>query len=465
MRDSLSSGKIRIISCMADASDKPLSVSFVSLGCPKNLVDSEKMLARLAEGGCVVGAPMDDCDAIVINTCGFLAEARDEAMGVISEALAHKSAGRTARVVVAGCLAQRDGDELFDQAPGIDAIVGVNDREAILQAVTGVSRSKVSPCGGQIGSDAGRFRLTPRHTAYLRISEGCSHHCSFCTIPAIRGPFRSKPVACVLDEALELIADGAVELNVIGQDTTSYGSDLGEIDLSGLLRQLDSLTGAAWIRLMYTYPQRFTDDLVETVDRCAHVVPYVDIPLQHIADSVLRRMGRGVGRGRIEELLGKLRTADISIRTTFIVGFPGETDDEFEQLLAFVKEFEFDAMGVFAYSPEPGTPAADMDGQVPADIKAGRIEALMGAQQEIAFAANAAAAGQVVDVLVDGVDECGRCVGRHAGQAPEIDGLCILTEPRDAGQFVTVEVAGADGYDLIVRPLRKGSGSQTHRES
>ncbi|MBC8867864.1 MAG: 30S ribosomal protein S12 methylthiotransferase RimO, partial [Planctomycetes bacterium] len=413
---------------MTDADRQPVSVSFVSLGCPKNLVDSEKMLARLAEGGCVVGAPMDDCEVIVINTCGFLAVARDEAMGVISEALEHKAAGRAARVVVAGCLAQRNGEELFEQAPGIDAIVGVNDREAILQAVTGESNSLVSPCSGRIGSDAGRFRLTPKHVAYLRVAEGCSHPCTFCTIPAIRGPFRSKLAVDVLGEAAELIADGAVELNVIAQDTTSYGSDLDEIDLAGLLRQLDALDSATWIRLMYTYPQRFTDDLVRAIDECPHVVPYVDMPLQHIADSVLRRMGRKVARGRIEELLGKLRTADVAIRTTFIAGFPGETDDEFEQLLTFVREFEFDAMGVFAYSPEPGTPAAEMGDQVPDEIKAERVAAMMAAQQEIVFAANDDAVGQFVDVLVDGLDAQGRCVGRHAGQAPEIDSMCILTE-------------------------------------
>jgi len=437
---------------VTDGDRQPVSVSFVSLGCPKNLVDSEKMLACLAEGGCVVGAPMDDCEVIVINTCGFLADARDEAMGVIFEALEHKAAGRTARVVVAGCLAQRNGDELFDQAPGIDAIVGVNDREAILQAVTGENNSQVSPCSGRIGSDAGRFRLTPKHVAYLRVAEGCSHPCTFCTIPAIRGPFRSKLAVDVLGEAAELIADGAVELNVIAQDTTSYGSDSGEIDLAGLLRQLDSLDGATWIRLMYTYPQRFTDDLTRAIDQCARVVPYVDMPLQHIADSVLKRMGRKVKRERIEELLDKLRDANIAIRTTFIVGFPGETDDEFEQLLTFVKEFEFDAMGVFAYSPEPGTSAAEMGDQVPDEIKAERVAAMMAAQQEIVFAANDDAVGQFVDVLVDGLDAQGRCVGRHAGQAPEIDSLCILTEPRDAGQILTVEVVGSEGYDLIVQP-------------
>mgnify|MGYP002642251563 CR=1 FL=1 len=207
---------------------------------------------------------------------------------------------------------------------------------------------------------------------------------------------------------------------------------------------------------MYTYPRRFTDDLVSAIKQCAHVVPYVDMPLQHISDSVLRRMGRRVKRERIEELLDSLRDAGVAIRTTFIVGFPGETDAEFDELLEFVKEFEFDAMGVFAYSPEPGTPAAVMSDQVPDEIKARRVEQMMAAQQEIAFAANADAVGQLVDVLVDGVDEQGRCVGRHAGQAPEIDSLCILTEQRDAGEMLTVEVVGSEGYDLIVQPYAGG---------
>ncbi|MDP6046079.1 MAG: 30S ribosomal protein S12 methylthiotransferase RimO [Phycisphaerae bacterium] len=438
---------------MTDVYDKPVSVALVSLGCPKNLVDSEKMLASLAQGGCVVGAPMDDADVIVINTCGFVADARDEAMGVISEALAQKASGRATRVVVAGCLAQRNGDDLFAQAPGIDAIVGVNDRQAILQAVTGQSKSQVSSCGGEIGSDAGRFRLTPRHVAYLRVAEGCSHHCTFCTIPSIRGAFRSKPAGDVLSEAAELIADGAVELNVIAQDTTSYGSDQGDVDLAGLLRKLDAMDGTTWIRLMYTYPRSFSDELVSAIIECGHVVPYVDMPLQHISDSVLKRMGRKVSRQRIEELLDKLRDANIAVRTTFIVGFPGETQTEFDELLEFATEFEFDAMGVFAYSPEPGTPAAKMPDQVPDEIKAQRLEAMMAAQQEIAFAINEDTVGQLVDVLVDGVDEQGRCVGRHAGQAPEIDSLCVLTDPLPAGEMVTVEVVGSEGYDLIVTPL------------
>jgi ribosomal protein S12 methylthiotransferase len=303
--------------------------------------------------------------------------------------------------------------------------------------------------------DAGRFRLTPEHTAYLRIAEGCSQECRFCTIPAIRGPFRSKPLADVLAEAKELTADGARELNVIAQDTTAWGSDLeDEAGLAGLLRRLDAESGADWIRLLYTYPMRFTDDLIDAIAECECVVPYVDIPLQHIANSVLERMGRGATGELSRRLLTKLRerVEGIAIRTTFMVGYPGETEEEFAELLGFVRAERFEAMGVFAFSPENSTPAAEMDGQVPEDAKAARREALMLAQQEIAFAANEAAIGSDRTVLVDGPDENGLCLARHAGQAPEVDSVCILTEPREEGEFVRGEVVGADGYDLIVGP-------------
>jgi len=436
--------------------DAPLTVALVSLGCPKNLVDSERMLADLAEAGMVVGAPMAEADVIVVNTCGFLSSARAESLEVISEAVAHKQAGRAGRVVVAGCLATRDAETLYETAPGVDAVVGVNDRDRIVEAVAGQGRCThlAAPSPGGPVSDAGRFRLTARHTAYLRIAEGCSQGCTFCTIPSIRGRFRSKPVDAVLAEAAELIADGAIELNVIAQDTTSYGSDLDGIDLSGLLRALDALAGANWIRLMYTYPRQFTDELIAALAECEHVVPYVDMPLQHVADGVLKRMGRGVSGVRQRDLLDRLRSrvADIAVRTTFIVGFPGETDEDFAELLAFVKDFRFEAMGVFAFSPEAGTPAAAMAGQVSDEVKARRLHHLMQAQQEIVFQANSRALGSELQILVDGVDARGYCFGRSAMQAPEIDGVCILTDPRPAGRFVTARVVDWREYDLVVEP-------------
>ena len=436
-------------------------MALVSLGCAKNVVDSERMLAILAEGGCLVPASLDEADVIVINTCGFLQAARDESLEAIGAAMACKRAGRARRVVVAGCLASRDGEDLYRSAAGIDAVVGVNDREAILSAVLGRRRvTRLSSCGGGIHDDRGRLRITPRHTAYLRVAEGCSRSCTFCTIPAIRGPFRSKAPQDVLAEARELVADGTVEMNVIAQDTTSYGGDLSAPAADGwtlarLLRELDALPGAGWVRLLYSYPRRFTDELIDALAECPHVVEYVDLPLQHVADAVLKRMGRRVTRRRIEALLDKLRrrVPGIALRTTFIAGFPGETDGDFEELLAFVRDFRFDAVGVFAFSPEPGTPAADLPGQVPPELRAERAERLMLAQQAVCFAANSRTVGRCLDVLVDGADADGRCVGRHRGQAPEVDSACILTRPAEAGSIVPTAVVDWQDYDLIVEPL------------
>ena len=434
---------------------KHKTVALVSLGCPKNLVDSERMLARLAEGGYVVGAPMDRADVIVVNTCGFLDAARQESLAVIRQALARRRTRRGVRVVVAGCLVNRDAEALFDAVPGIAAIVGVNDRDSILDAVAGRRRTLLTACDGRtIAADAGRFRLTPPHTAYLRIAEGCSHRCTFCTIPSIRGPLRSKTPDAVLAEARELVADGAKELNIIAQDTTSYGRDVHRrgVSLASLLRRLDEESGAEWLRLLYTHPRYFTDATIDAMADCPHVVPYVDLPLQHVADGVLKRMGRRTTRRDIEALLGKLRrkVKGIAIRTTFIVGFPGETEAEFEELLAFVKDFRFEALGVFPYSLEAGTPAARLPRRVPDAVAAQRRDAVMRVQQEIAFAANRARKGRPVLVLVDGADPAGRCVGRTATQAPDVDSVCILLRPQPTGAMIYGTVTGADGYDLLV---------------
>jgi len=451
-------------------SKRPLQVALISLGCPKNLVDSERILALLAEGGCIVAAPMDEADVIVINTCGFIAPAIEESLEVINEALEHKRTGIASRVVVSGCLVNRFGTKLYESASGIDAIVGVNNRDQILAAVTGKGRfSRNDPYreGTAAVGDASRFRLTPRHTAYLRISEGCSQKCTFCTIPVLRGPFRSKPPGDVLAEARELIADGCGELNVIGQDTTSYGLDLpadngaaghrrssvGCADVGGLLRKLGQLEGVRWVRLMYAYPNRLTETLIDAIAESPRIVHYIDLPLQHICDPILRRMGRGVSQKGIEKLLQRLRSRipDVVIRTTFIVGFPGETDGHFTELLEFVKGFGFDAVGVFEFSPEQGTAAAKMTNQVPDELKAARAETLMLAQQEIVFAANRRMVGREVEILVDGTDRSGRCFGRHYGQAPEIDSLCYLTKDRPAGTFVKGKVVNWDRYDLVVQ--------------
>ncbi|MCK5113706.1 MAG: 30S ribosomal protein S12 methylthiotransferase RimO [Phycisphaerae bacterium] len=447
------------------------SVAIVSLGCPKNLVDSEKMLADLAEAGCIVGAPTDDADVILINTCGFLAAAREEALDIITQSVDLKETSRVSRVVVAGCLPTRDGAQLYDAAPGIDAVVGVNDREEIVNAVIGTGRftkltanplpfaapesknQKVAP------GDAGRFRLTPRHTGYLRIAEGCDQKCTFCTIPAIRGPMRSKPAEMILAEARELIADGVVEMNIIAQDTTAYGGDINT-NLASLLRQLNALDGAQWLRLMYTYPRGFDDALIDAIVECDCVLPYLDMPLQHISDGILKRMNRRITRDTTVALLEKLRDRidGLIIRTSFIVGFPGETQQQFDELLDFVCDFQFDNLGVFEYSPEPGTPAAKMNDQVPADVAAERAAQIMAAQQDIAITANESLVGAELEVLVDGVDEsgatgtAGASIGRFYGQAPDIDGVCILTEPCEVGTIVQGTIVAAQDYDLVVQP-------------
>ncbi|MBP7934079.1 MAG: 30S ribosomal protein S12 methylthiotransferase RimO [Phycisphaerae bacterium] len=451
--------------------DRPTTVAFVALGCAKNLVDSEKMLGQLAEAGVAITSDESDADVIVINTCGFLEASRTEGHEAIAQAVRQKTKGRCRRVVVAGCLVQRDGERLLADVPGIDALVGVHRREDVVKAVLEVGRGprgrrstarsepalylgKYHP---HVDLDTARLRLTPRHYAYLRISEGCNQKCTFCTIPSIRGPLHSKPLDVILAEARELIADGALELNLIGQDTTSYGQDIGFTPgLAGLLRELDRLDGTRWIRLLYAYPSVFTDDMIAAIGECERVVKYVDIPLQHIHDRVLKAMHRRVTRAQTERLLERIRgrIPGVTIRTTFISGFPGETEAEFQELLDFVKGAGFSAVGVFPYSLEPDTPAGRMKGQLPAEEKEARANAIMEVQQQVAFAHAAAQVGRSFDVLVDGSADKGRFVGRHAGQAPEVDSVTYLTGRKlRSAQVIRVRCHRSDGYDLLARPM------------
>ena len=419
------------------------------------------MLGLLAQAGCVVGADPDEADVILINTCAFIEAARRESYRVIRQAVGRRG-DPVRRVVVAGCLPQRERQRLLEQVPGVDAVVGVFARDEIVSVVMGITgvspvrRCRVPARAAPCLDDRGRLRLTPRHTAYLRLSEGCSSGCSYCTIPSIRGPLRSKPLNEILAEAAELVADGAVELNLIAQDTTAYGQDLGGRNrLNVLLRRLDELPGLRWVRLMYAHPASLDERTIEAMASCRRVVPYIDLPLQHVSDGILARMRRRYGRRRIEQVLASLRRAmpDIAIRTTFIVGFPGEGRGEFAELLDFIRDQRFAHVGAFAYSPEAGTPAGRRGDRVPPATARRRRGRLMAVQQEIAFAANAARVGQELEVLVDGRGP-GRCVARHAGQAPEIDGVCYLTRPRPAGSMLKAKVVAAEGYDLILRPMR-----------
>jgi ribosomal protein S12 methylthiotransferase len=477
-------------------------VALVSLGCPKNLVDSERMLAGLALAGFAVTPDPDGADLAIVNTCAFIDLARAESDRHIDDLESLKTAGRLGRIVVAGCMAQRYRDAILARHPGVDAVVGIADRDALAgichkilnisaapvtrvplaacppvpseqntggQAASGTPRSdvpgaahsaivQVSAPAPSAADDRERLRLTPRHYAYLRISEGCDNRCAYCAIPEIRGPLRSKPADRVLAEAEELAADGAHELILIGQDTTAYGRDLSSsVTLAGLLAELRQRVRVPWLRLMYAHPASFSAGVIEQLAAGLPVVPYVDLPLQHASDPILASMGRRVTRAAIEDLIGRLRTAvpDAAIRTSFIVGYPGETEDRFEELLGFVEKVRFDHVGVFLYSAEPGTPAAGLPDQVPADVARRRWDRLMARAEELAFAAARRHVGRTMTVLVDGADETGRLLARHAGQAPEVDSAVRLAAgTAEAGEMIEVRITASEGYDLVAEPVQ-----------
>jgi ribosomal protein S12 methylthiotransferase len=439
--------------------------AFVSLGCPKNLVDSERMLGRLAQDGYALQANAEGADVVVINTCGFIEPARQESLGVIKEMLELKRQGKVGSVVVAGCLAERKGEKLLEEVPEVDHIVGVFGREEISQVVGRAlgqqteQRSLFRPAPVKAQADTARLRITPGHYAYLKISEGCDRLCTFCAIPGMRGKHVSKPIEEVIREARELIDDGVRELILVAQDTTYYGMDLyGRVRLADLLRALDELGGLSWIRLLYTYPINFTDDLIETIARGDKILHYLDLPLQHINNRILRRMQRKVDRAGTEKLLQRLRNAmpDLILRTTFIVGFPGETDAEFEELIDFAQAQRFERVGVFPYSLEPGTPAERLSGHLPESTKLQRRDRLMEIQQQVAFSWAKDQVGRQIEVILDGPDSevPNHHVGRGHADAPEIDGLVrIKGKALQAGDMVTVKVTAADGYDLVGRAI------------
>jgi ribosomal protein S12 methylthiotransferase len=451
--------------------NKP-TFAFVSLGCPKNLVDSERMLGRLAQEGYALVPEAEGADVVVVNTCGFIEPARQESLGVIREMLALKQEGKVGAVIVAGCLAERKKEELLNEVPEVDQIVGVFGREEITQVVDRAlaqrleQRSLFRPAPVRAQEDTARLRITPRHYAYLKISEGCDRLCTFCAIPGMRGKHVTKPIEEIVREARELVADGVRELILVAQDTTYYGMDLyGRVRLAELLRKLSALEGLEWIRILYAYPINFTDELIETLAECARprgkIVPYLDLPLQHINDRILKRMQRRVNRAASEELLAKLRKAipNLVLRTTFITGFPGETDAEFEELLAFAQAQRFERVGVFPYSLEPGTPAARLDGHLPEEVKLERRNRLMEAQQQVAFAWGRQQVGRELDVLIDGPDPeiPNHLVGRSYADAPDIDGLVrVKGKGLQAGDFVRAKVTAADSYDLVARAIGPG---------
>jgi ribosomal protein S12 methylthiotransferase len=439
---------------------RPITVGFVALGCPKNMVDSERMLAEIVQAGLVISAEPNDADVVVINTCGFIEPARLEAIEAIKQAVRAKKNGRVKKVIVAGCLSQRLGKKLFDEVDGIDCIVGLNSRDDIAKIIertaAGDRRGAYFGSCGEIKDDRSRLLIGPKHRAFLRISEGCNRRCSFCTIPVIRGPFRSKPLDMVLAEAVELANAGVVEISIISQDTTSYGKDLKIKDgLPLLIRELEKIDGIRWIRLMYLHPAAITDGLLVAIAESKKVVYYLDIPIQHINDTILRRMRRPGGSEKIYRLIEKIRAIlpDAVLRTTLIVGFPGETDGQFEELIEFVKWAGFDALGAFKFYAEEGTPAAALPNQVPEIVKQQRFKKLMLTQQRIAFAKNKERLDSLFVCLVDEVRK-GIVKGRFYGQAPEIDSVCIIKKCRaGAGEFIKIRVVKTAGYDLVVEQV------------
>ena len=418
-----------------------------SLGCAKNLVDSERLLAKLAAAGAIVGAAPEDADVIVVNTCGFIRPAKEESIEAIVEYSRLREEGSCRKLVVMGCLAERYAEDLREGFPEVDAVFGIHQQDAVVAACGLVLPDK---------GDPGRLLVTPRHTAYLRISEGCDNRCSYCAIPLIRGGFASRPSQEILDEARRLVAGGVRELVVIAQDTTLYGTDLpNEIRIHELLARLDEIPRVHWIRLLYTHPAHFTQELVDAYVSLSKLCPYVDVPLQHLSDRILRRMKRRVTQEQCLALIGALRSAvpGIAIRTTFLVGFPGETRAEFNELLRLARELRFDHLGAFAYSREEGTPAVRLPGQISERAKSRRLRDLMLAQQEIAFERNRAMRGEVLGVVVDRPSaERGVWIARSRAQAPDVDGVTYLRgDGLRPGLFVQAKITGSRGYDLVAR--------------
>lgn len=437
----------------------------ISLGCPKNLVDSERMAGLLAKRGHQLVGQIESADLVVINTCGFIADARTESHDAIAEMVDRKRRGLLRSLVVTGCLAEREREALLAQYPEIDHVLGVFARDRVAAAADRLSlpvvdqRGEFLPAPIRPLSDSGRLRLTPPHLAYLKISEGCNRTCSFCSIPLMRGPYAGKPIEDVVEEARELVAGGARELILVAQDTSFYGIDLyGRPSLAKLLDKLESIEQLRWIRLMYLYPQHIDDLLIDRLAAGGKVLPYLDLPLQHINDEILAAMRRRVTRADTERLLDRLRSRidRLVLRTTMLVGFPGETERQFEELVRFVEQQRFQRLGVFAFCPEPGTPAATMDAQVPEPIKQERCRRLQEVQQKIAYAWSEAQLGHNYDVILDSpvADNENAFVGRSWADAPEIDGAVYVTgDGLQVGQIVACRIIMARQYDLIGIPL------------
>ena len=452
---------------MRRPSIQPTRVSLVHLGCARNQVDSEVILGRLAEGGCVVSADLGQAEVAIVNTCAFIGPAREESRAAIRDLLERKRRGDLRAVVVAGCLAQRYGEALAEEFPEVDVVVPLSDYAEIAGLARRLAAGRPGPrftsAGGPKGASSDRVRwlTTPPSYAYLRLSEGCDHTCAFCAIPGMRGKMRSKPIETIAEEACDLASLGAREIVLVAEDSTGYGRDLyGRARLAEAIEAVAAAPGIAWVRILYAYPNAFPWDVARTIRENPRVVEYLDIPIQHVADGVLRRMRRGSSGAKVREILGRLReeVPGIALRTTLLLGFPGETEEEYEELHAFVREFRFERLGAFVYSHEEGTPAFGLADDVPAETAQRRRDGILQAQRAIHAERNRALVGSEVEVLVDGKGPAGGWVGRTRADAPEVDGTVRLPaggsgagEALRSGALVRARVIGVegDGYDLV----------------
>ncbi|MGI1659912.1 MAG: 30S ribosomal protein S12 methylthiotransferase RimO [Desulfitobacterium sp.] len=433
-------------------------VAIVTLGCPKNQVDSEIMTGHIGEKYQVVGEP-EQADIIIINTCTFIESAKAESIDTILEMAQYKEQGQCKTLMATGCLAQRYGDELLAEIPELDGVMGTGNISEILETIEEAEKTKVRKISAEapafIYDEAmPRVRLSPKQYAYVKVAEGCDNFCTYCIIPQVRGHFRSRKQESIINEVKAMAQEGVKEVLLIAQDTTRYGKDLyGEYRLPSLIKEIAEIEGIEWIRLMYCYPELFTDELIQVMKETPKVCRYLDLPLQHAHNKVLREMNR---RGTVEEAEGlilKLRRElpDIRLRTTMITGFPGETDEEFKAILDFAQRVRFDRLGAFAYSQEESTPAAKREDQIPEDIREQRRDELMKLQLDIAYEQQQRWVGQTLKVLVEEELPDGRWAGRSEGDAPEIDGLVYIHSPipLEIGKFVQVKVTEADSYDLM----------------
>ena len=429
-------------------------VGMVSLGCAKNRVDSEVILGTLKEAGYEIVSDPAEAEIIFVNTCGFIEPAKEESIEAIFEMAKYKETGRLKKLFVTGCLAQRYIDDLYREMPEVDGFMGVADYTRLLemmQEAEAGGRPRYV-CDGERFFHAERVLTTPAYSAYVKISDGCDNRCSYCAIPLIRGPYHSRPFDSIVEECRELAARGVTEITLIAQDTSRYGNDFpgGKLLLPELLEAVSAIEGVHWVRVLYCYPDTTDDRLLDTIAALPKVAPYVDLPLQHIDGPLLKRMNRRGSPEWIKSRISACKARGLTTRTTMIVGFPGETEEAFRELLQFVREARFDRLGAFTYSPEEGTPGAAMPDQVDEEVKQRRLDELMTLQQGISLEENTARVGEVCEVLCEGAEK-GMYVGRSIREAPESDGIIRFTAARNVtpGEYLNVKITGADAYDLF----------------